>query len=578
MAGQRRAAAVQPGVRPRSSNGWKKHLAGAILRERMKPLIPAVLLMLAAPIWAASEQPAATLAQSETSPNRPAPQLIALEHQLLEKQEARDKGTLPPELYQAFVGRFRIELESLMPRIPPTPANKGLHAQLLSRLGAEDRQAANAGLAQALEANPDDPELLRAQAQISYESGDFPAAAEAAKRAWETSGHKDKAAWGLLKMSEGRVSATGSSSPILTKTASTPQPTLLDWTIPKNNDISPRAMGFIQSAIAARRQGDMSATWSNAQAAMNADPTSMAVQSFYSAVQGERTQTQETHAFIQKAVHAMSTGNGEEAVAWARKAYERSPGEDTKAILEDVQRRSAGLKGPAPDQSSTPKGGMPLLPLMAAGAGLTALGIYKVALSRGTNSSKDGLDPSPEVSPEQARRNYVNSAIVIGTPIVVAALVYGGPMAWRAIAPTATALIRGGQQSFQRVATSEAGALLPKEQAASQRLATLQKLPWTSWAQYPKEVVNGREYARIGERLYTQHAVQRMMPSSLTEGTLVEGRGISPTFVEDIIVRGATQSRIVDGVPRALHRLGPAEVVTENGGRLVISVNPHKYQ
>jgi hypothetical protein len=258
-------------------------------------------------------------------------------------------------------------------------------------------------------------------------------------------------------MSEGRVAATGNSSPAL----SAPQPTTLDWEIPKNNDISPKAMGFIQSAIAARGRGDFSATWSNAQAAMNADPTLTSVQSFYSAVQGERAQTQETHSFIQKAVQAMGAGNGDEAVAWARKAYERSPGKDTKAILEDVQRRSAGLKTPAQEQAPPSKGGMPLLPLMAAGAGLTALGLYKVALSRGPSTSEDGLNPSPGVSPEQARRNYVNSAVVIGTPIVIAALVYGGPMAWRAIAPTATTLVRGGQQSIQQVAISETGAINP---------------------------------------------------------------------------------------------------------------------
>lgn len=322
----------------------------------MKTLIPAALLMFAASSWGAPEQPASASAQSETAQNKPAQQLTTLERQLLEKQEARDKGALLPDQYQAFVGGFRVELEAAMSRIPPTPANKGLHAQLLSRLGADERQAAIAGLTQALETSPDDPELLRAQAQISYESGDFPAAAEAAKHAWESSGRKDKAAWGLLKMSEGRVAATGSSSPSLLKVAPTPQPTTLDWTIPKNNDISPKAMGFIQSAIAARGRGDMAATWGNAQAAMNADPTSTAVQSFYSVVQGERAQTQETHAFIQRAVAAMGVGNGEEAVAWARKAYERSPGEDTKVILEDVQRRSAGLKTSTPDQAPAPSG------------------------------------------------------------------------------------------------------------------------------------------------------------------------------------------------------------------------------
>lgn len=159
----------------------------------MKPLIPVALLIFAAPIWAAPEQPAGTTAPSVVEQNKPAPQLTALERQLLEKQGARDKGTLPPDQYQAFVGRFRAELESAMSGIPPTPANKGLHAQILSRLGAEDRQAAIAGLMQALETSPDDPELLRAQAHISYESGNFPAAAEAAKHAVEPShrGHTD---------------------------------------------------------------------------------------------------------------------------------------------------------------------------------------------------------------------------------------------------------------------------------------------------------------------------------------------------------------------------------------------------
>ena len=36
------------------------------------------------------------------------------------------------------------------------------------------------------------------------------------------------------------------------------------------------------------------------------------------------------------------------------------------------------------------------------------------------------------------------------------------------------------------------------------------KLLWGSWIDYPKVVVDGREYAKVGERLYSRHAVDRM--------------------------------------------------------------------
>lgn len=36
------------------------------------------------------------------------------------------------------------------------------------------------------------------------------------------------------------------------------------------------------------------------------------------------------------------------------------------------------------------------------------------------------------------------------------------------------------------------------------------RLLWTSWSNYPKVVFDGQEYARIGSRLYSRHAVDRM--------------------------------------------------------------------
>lgn len=460
----------------------------------MKPILILSLLLLAAPPSRGDDstaRPAETTPETATS--KLAPQLVAFERLLLEKQKARDAGTLAPTQYQTFISKFRAELDAAMAGVQKTPANKGMHAQILARLGAEERGRALSGLAQALESSPADPELLRARGQILYEQRDFPAAAESARQAWEASGHTDKAAWALLKMSEGRVAPGGRSS-------ATPLPasgyTVNEWTIPKNHDISPQAMEFVQKSIAARGQGDMAETWANAQAAMNTDPTSVAIQKFYETVKAERTQHIETKSYIEQAVEALAAGRSDEAIVWAQKAYDRSPSEDTKSVLEDVRSRSAALgtkTTSSPAKDSVPGKGSPLLPLLAVGgAGLTALGLYKVALSRGTELSEEGLNPSPEVSPEQSRRNYRNSAVLIGTPIVIAALVYGSPLAWRAIAPAATGALRGGQQSFQRVAASEAGALLPEEQAASQRISAMQKLPWNSWAQYPKELVNGR--------------------------------------------------------------------------------------
>ena len=46
-------------------------------------------------------------------------------------------------------------------------------------------------------------------------------------------------------------------------------------------------------------------------------------------------------------------------------------------------------------------------------------------------------------------------------------------------------------------------------------LIVLKKLPWDSWQNYRKVTVDGRQYAQIGHRLYSQHAVDRMQPSGL---------------------------------------------------------------
>jgi hypothetical protein len=112
-------------------------------------------------------------------------------------------------------------------------------------------------------------------------------------------------------------------------------------------------------------------------------------------------------------------------------------------------------------------------------------------------------------------------------------------------------------------------------------LTTMGKLPWTSWKNYPKITVGGREYAQVGDRLYTHHAVDLMQPSGLGKpaGARIEGTGRSfpPSLVDDVIKRGTTSKVISkDGTERTIHSLGSAEVVTEQGGKVVITVNPFR--
>jgi len=71
---------------------------------------------------------------------------------------------------------------------------------------------------------------------------------------------------------------------------------------------------------------------------------------------------------------------------------------------------------------------------------------------------------------------------------------------------------------------------------------------WAFWSDYEKTVVNGEEYAKIGERLFTRHAVERMAPSGLGKAAGgVVGRSISPNFVEEVISRGIATNFYKDG-------------------------------
>ena len=101
-------------------------------------------------------------------------------------------------------------------------------------------------------------------------------------------------------------------------------------------------------------------------------------------------------------------------------------------------------------------------------------------------------------------------------------------------------------------------------------------LPWTSWRQYPKVVVDGTTYAKIGNRLYTEHAIGRMLPSSLGRNASVtkEGMGVSPNLIEHVIRKGEkTDVMMPDGVKRSVYSSGTMKVYTEQEGKLIVTIN-----
>jgi hypothetical protein len=123
--------------------------------------------------------------------------------------------------------------------------------------------------------------------------------------------------------------------------------------------------------------------------------------------------------------------------------------------------------------------------------------------------------------------------------------------------------------------------LVKGESAIYRAAKTGAKIPWGFWDDYAKVTVNGREYAQVGNRLYTHHAVDRMTPSGFgtAAGAKVgdgAGRSISPNFIEDVITTGTRTDVQVNGVTRSIYTSGSVEVVTEGAGRTVITVNPFK--
>jgi hypothetical protein len=100
---------------------------------------------------------------------------------------------------------------------------------------------------------------------------------------------------------------------------------------------------------------------------------------------------------------------------------------------------------------------------------------------------------------------------------------------------------------------------------------------WGHWTDLERVTVNGREYAPINNRLFTQHAVDHMAPRGLGSAAgpnPVLGRGVPPTVVEDVITNGQLVNEAVagSGVLRQTWLRDGVQVITEQAGRMVVTV------
>ncbi len=102
-----------------------------------------------------------------------------------------------------------------------------------------------------------------------------------------------------------------------------------------------------------------------------------------------------------------------------------------------------------------------------------------------------------------------------------------------------------------------------------------EKIPWNTWENYEKVVQDGQEYALVGGRPYSHHAVDRMQPSgrryaaagSIFQAGGVDGRSVAPQFIEEILqsVRPLYQPR----TGNFEYKIGTIKIITNSKGSVV---------
>ena len=95
---------------------------------------------------------------------------------------------------------------------------------------------------------------------------------------------------------------------------------------------------------------------------------------------------------------------------------------------------------------------------------------------------------------------------------------------------------------------------------------------WGSWNDYEHVEVDGQTYAKVGDRLYSKHAVDRMQPSWNRFGHQVTtaggdyGRSVSPNYVNHVI---DNSEGVLQENGNYSHTLGSLQVIVNKSGAVV---------
>ena len=134
--------------------------------------------------------------------------------------------------------------------------------------------------------------------------------------------------------------------------------------------------------------------------------------------------------------------------------------------------------------------------------------------------------------------------------------------------------------SIKQAFTSTKTPTVGSTQADGQKACCGDGLPWGRWEDYEHITAEGpngsQEYAKIGDRLYSRHAVERMQPSGNRYGSNIYqassassnnyGRSVAPAYVEYVIQNGVPTFQ-ADGI--VSYVLGTLEVITNSDGSVV---------
>ena len=93
---------------------------------------------------------------------------------------------------------------------------------------------------------------------------------------------------------------------------------------------------------------------------------------------------------------------------------------------------------------------------------------------------------------------------------------------------------------------------------------------WGSWDDYPKTIRKGEQVAIINGRYYVKHAVDHFTPSYLDS---YDGRGISPTYIEEAIRNGSIVERRSNSITYAYGSLRVA--VDPDDGTVITVMDRH---